>query len=74
MLKNKAVFSEVRREVKKLQNQIKRNKETLVSPETVFFAGELSASIRSDRAKAKKDKEILKNNSDWPFPNFNKIV
>lgn len=74
MVKNKAVLSEVKREVKKLQNQIKRDKKTLVSSETVFFAEELSASIRSDRAQAKKDKEKLKSNSDWPFPNFNKIV
>ena len=74
MIKNKLIFNEVKREVKKLTNQIKRNKKTLISSETIFFAQELSASIRADRSEAKKNKKDLKLTSVWPFPNFNKIV
>jgi DNA polymerase elongation subunit (family B) len=71
MLKPRTIINEVRRETKKLTNQLKRDKSTLVSSETLGLAIELSESIKADRAKAKKMKEDLKQTKNWPFPKHN---
>lgn len=73
MIKPRTILNEVRRETKKLTKELNRNKNTLISSETLGLALELSESIRTDRVKAKQMKEDLKNTSNWPFPKHNFI-
>lgn len=75
MLKNKTIISQAKRNVQGLITQLNRDKNTLISPETISFAISLSESIKDDKRKANQIKEDLKETNNWPFPklDFNEI-